>query len=100
MTDLVEERLARVGRVTVIDVHSYPSQRLPYELGGVQRPSVCLGTDPYHTPQWLLSRARETFSACGDVAENTPFAGCYVPLRHFEKDRRVSALMVEIRRDI
>jgi N-formylglutamate amidohydrolase len=100
MTAVVEERLARVGRVAIIDVHSYPSQRLPYELGGEQRPSVCLGTDPFHTPPWLLAKAREMFAACGDLGENTPFAGCYVPLGHFEKDPRVSALMVEIRRDI
>jgi len=31
---------------------------------------------------------------------NTPFAGCYVPLKHHGKEPRVSALMVEIRRDI
>jgi hypothetical protein len=34
---------------TVIDVHSYPSVRLPYERGGDERPAVCFGADDAHT---------------------------------------------------
>ena len=100
MTDLVDERLAATGRVTIIDVHSYPSHRLPYEIGAQRRPAICLGTHPFHTPGRLLAAALEVFAACGDVDENTPFDGCYVPVNHFGTDARVSALMVEIRRDI
>jgi N-formylglutamate amidohydrolase len=95
--DLVDARLAANGRATIIDVHSYPSTRLPYEVGRQQRPAVCLGTHPAHTPAWLLTAAKEAFG--GDVGENTPFEGCYVPLKHFGTDERVTALMVEIRRD-
>jgi len=100
MTDLVDSRLAATGRATIIDVHSYPSRRLPYELGGELRPDVCLGTDTNHTPDWLLDCGREAFASCGSIAVNTPFAGCYVPLNHLGKEPRVSALMVEIRRDL
>jgi N-formylglutamate amidohydrolase len=100
MTDLVEERLAAAGRVTIIDVHSFPSQRLPYEIGAEGRPAICLGTHPYHTPTRLSVAAREVFAACGDVDENAPFDGCYVPSTHFGTNARVSALMVEIRRDL
>ncbi len=100
MTDLVDARLAATGRVTVIDVHSYPSQRLPYEVGGKVRPAVCLGTHSFHTADWLLDAGREAFASGGSIAVNTPFAGCYVPLKHHGKEPRVSALMVEIRRDI
>lgn len=99
ITELVDDRLATLGRATIIDVHSYPSVRLPYEIGGAARPAVCLGTDPDHTPGWLLSAGQEAFAGCGDVAVDTPFAGCYVPLRHHGRDRRVRGLMVEIRRD-
>ncbi|MFD0970692.1 N-formylglutamate amidohydrolase [Plantactinospora endophytica] len=97
--DLVDARLAARGRVTILDVHSYPSRRLPYEIGGADRPAVCLGTDPAHTPDWLLAAGRAAFAGCGGTAVDTPFAGCYVPLRHYGRDRRVTALMVEIRRD-
>jgi N-formylglutamate amidohydrolase len=31
---------------------------------------------------------------------NSPFAGTYVPLKHYGKDPRVSALMIKIRRDV
>ncbi|MFY1691286.1 N-formylglutamate amidohydrolase [Plantactinospora sp. WMMB782] len=99
VTDLVDARLAVRGRVTVLDVHSYPSRRLPYEIGGTGRPPVCLGTDPVHTPDWLREAGRAAFAGCGGTGLDTPFAGCYVPLRHYGRDRRVTALMVEIRRD-
>ncbi|MFI9778338.1 N-formylglutamate amidohydrolase [Streptomyces sp. NPDC051956] len=101
MTDAVEDRLAAAGRVVIVDVHSYPSRALPYELHGAgPRPHVCLGTDPFHTPDALLAQARAAFGGLGGIALDTPFAGTYVPLRHYGKDPRVSALMIELRRDI
>jgi N-formylglutamate deformylase len=100
MTDLVENRLAETGRAVIIDVHSYPSQALPYELHGTDvRPAVCLGTDAFHTPGALVDAARAAFGGCGETALNSPFSGCYVPLRHYGVNREVSALMIEIRRD-
>jgi N-formylglutamate amidohydrolase len=82
-TDLVDERLDLLGEVVIIDVHSYPSQRLPYERGGTARPEICIGTDDTHTPLWLRTVARGAFSDAPRSAENTPFAGCYVPLKHY-----------------
>ena len=100
LTDVVEERLAATGRAVIIDVHSYPSRALPYELHAADaRPAVCLGTDDLHTPGRLLDAARAAFGECGEIALNTPFSGCYVPLRHYRSRREVSALMIEIRRD-
>lgn len=100
MTSTVDARLAATGRAVVIDVHSYPSRSLPYELHADRpRPAVCLGTDPFHTPPGLLAAARDAFSAAGTVAENAPFGGCYVPLKHYRRDPAVTAIMVEIRRD-
>ncbi|MEV5612715.1 N-formylglutamate amidohydrolase [Streptomyces sp. NPDC052225] len=101
MTRAVDDRLAATGRAVIIDVHSYPSRALPYELHGDDpRPPVCLGTDPFHTPDALLAAAREAFAPLGESALNTPFAGTYVPLRHYGRDARVSALMLEVRRDV
>ncbi|MFD4789703.1 N-formylglutamate amidohydrolase [Streptomyces sp. NPDC058459] len=100
ITDAVTERLAATGRVVVIDVHSYPSRPLPYELhGGGPRPAVCLGTDAFHTPPGLTAAARSAFSPYGKTGLDSPFAGTYVPLAHYGRERRVSALMVELRRD-
>ncbi|MFK4100441.1 N-formylglutamate amidohydrolase [Streptomyces sp. NPDC019531] len=99
MTEAVAQRLDAVGRAVIIDVHSYPSTPLPYELHGEgPRPPVCLGTDSFHTPPELVAAAREAF-ASGEVGLDSPFSGTYVPLEFHCRDPRVSALMVEMRRN-
>ncbi|MFG2997452.1 N-formylglutamate amidohydrolase [Streptomyces sp. NPDC048340] len=101
MTRAVQDRLEAVGRAVIIDVHSYPTEPLPYELhGGGPRPPICLGTDPFHTPAALLAAAGTAFAGFGGTGLDSPFAGTYVPLEHYGKDERVGALMVEIRRDV
>ncbi|MDF6017719.1 N-formylglutamate amidohydrolase [Streptomyces sp. JH34] len=101
MTAAVDDRLAATGRAVVIDVHSYPSRALPYELHGTgPRPPVCLGTDGFHTPPGLLALAEAAFSGFGGTGLDSPFSGTYVPLKHYEADSRVGALMIEIRRDL
>ncbi|MEV5319334.1 N-formylglutamate amidohydrolase [Streptomyces sp. NPDC052687] len=98
MTEAVAARLAATGRAVIIDVHSYPTERLPYELhGDGPRPPVCLGTDAFHTPPELLAAARAAFGE--QTGLDSPFSGTYVPLEFHGTDPRVSALMVEIRRD-
>jgi len=100
MTEAVADRLAAAGRVVIIDVHSYPTAALPYELHGEgPRPPVCLGTDSFHTPPALLDAARDAFAGCGETGLDSPFGGAYVPLDFHGREPRVSALMVEIRRD-
>ncbi|WP_327592418.1 N-formylglutamate amidohydrolase [Streptomyces chartreusis] len=100
MTDAVAGRLAATGRAVIIDVHSYPAERLPYELHGEgPRPPICLGTDSFHPPAKLLAAAREAFAECGEIGLDSPFSGAYVPLDFYGTEPRVSALMVEIRRD-
>ncbi|OJY46886.1 N-formylglutamate amidohydrolase [Pseudonocardia sp. 73-21] len=97
----VRGRLAVTGRAVLLDVHSYPREPLPYELHAEgPRPAICLGTDAFHTPSWLVEAAREAFSPLGTVELNTPFAGTYVPLAHFRAEERVASLMLEIRRDV
>ncbi|NWF29450.1 N-formylglutamate amidohydrolase [Streptomyces sp. PKU-EA00015] len=101
MTAAVDARLAAAGRAVVVDVHSYPTEPLPYELhGDGPRPPICLGTDPVHTPARLLDAARTAFAGFGGTGTDSPFAGTYVPLKHYGRDERVSALMIEIRRDV
>jgi N-formylglutamate deformylase len=100
MTEAVAGHLARTGQAVIIDVHSYPTARLPYELhGDGPRPPVCVGTDAFHTPPELIARAREAFTHIGGVGIDSPFSGTYVPLEFYGKEPRVTALMVEIRRD-
>ncbi|MGW7380966.1 N-formylglutamate amidohydrolase [Streptomyces sp. NPDC054794] len=100
MTEAVADRLAATGRAVVIDVHSYPTKGLPYELhGSGPRPPVCLGTDAFHTPPELTELARQAFAGCGETGLDSPFSGTYVPLEFYGREPRVGALMIEIRRD-
>ena len=87
--------VAGLGAAVLLDVHSYPREPLPYERHtDGPRPQVCLGTDPVHTPSWLVTAAREAFAGF-DVALDSPFSGAYVPA-----GRPAAALMIEIRRDV
>ena len=100
VANLVDGRVEAMGHAVILDVHSYPSRALPYELHATgNRPATCLGVDSFHTPDWLLAAARKAFSQVGDIDVNSPFSGTYVPLRHYRGVEGVTALMVEIRRD-
>lgn len=86
----------------VIDCHSFPSRPLPYETyQSTERPDVCIGSDDYHTPRWLVDLATSLAADVGfSVAVNRPFAGALVPFEHFNKDRSVSGIMLELNRQI
>ena len=90
------------GHCTILDMHSFPSRPLPYELDQVRdRPDICLGTDEFHTPEWMADELMQRFSAEGlSVAMNRPFSGALVPLRFFRNDNRVKSVMVEVNRQL
>jgi N-formylglutamate deformylase len=101
VTEVATQLLAVHGRLTIVDLHSYPSVRLPYELHHGPRPELCVGTDRFHTPAWLRSLVTEVAAAHHlDVGLDTPFAGAYVPEVHHGRDRRLSSVMLELRRDL
>jgi N-formylglutamate deformylase len=51
LTEALDGALADQGRCLVIDVHSFAARPLPHEPDqDPERPEVCLGTDPFHTP--------------------------------------------------
>jgi N-formylglutamate deformylase len=101
VANLVDERLSATGRAVLIDLHSYPVRALPYERHQEdRRPPVCIGVDVDHTPSALAERAALACSVIGQVVVNEPFAGTYIPLRHFGRDNRVTSVMVELRRDM
>ncbi len=99
-TDLVAKLLAQHNTVFIIDVHSYRVNQHPNAVNhGQARPPICLGTDSFHTPIWLAQLAKDCFSTVGEVIENQPYAGTYVPLDFYEKDPRVLSVMLECRAD-
>ncbi len=97
----VSDAVERHGRCLVIDCHSFPATALPYELAdpAVDRPDICIGTDAFHTSPELASAFVTAFQREGwSVSLNKPFAGALVPISRYQRDSRVSAVMVEVNR--
>jgi predicted N-formylglutamate amidohydrolase len=100
LEELVTTRIQDVGELTIIDVHSYrPEQHENAVNHGQQRPAMCIGTDQFHTPPELKEAAQLSFSLLGDVYENEPYAGTYVPLKYYGVENRVRSIMMETRAD-
>jgi N-formylglutamate amidohydrolase len=96
----VDDALEQFNKCMIIDLHSYPRLKLPYEPSDGVRPELCIGTDNFHTPDNLVSEITSIASKYKlDVTLNTPFAGTLVPLKHYGKEPRVNSVMLEIRRD-
>ena len=102
LTGAVDKALNEFRRALVIDVHSFPSLPLPYETDlTAYRPEICIGSDSYHSPGEVVDELSRSFELHGfEVGINTPFAGAIVPAKHYNKDERVQAVMIEIRRDL
>jgi len=96
----VAEVLDQHNRCLIVDLHSFPSRPLPYELDQApDRPDICIGTNEYHTLVWLVDLAVKYFTSKGlEVKLNRPFAGSFVPSDFYRKDRRVASIMVEVNR--
>lgn len=102
LTSKVELAIKRFGKCLVIDCHSFPSTPLPYEpVQCRDRPQFCIGTDPFHTPWPLGDHLMLTLQNAGfSTRKNSPFEGALVPSKFYKQDKRVSAVMIEVRRDI
>jgi N-formylglutamate amidohydrolase len=100
-TDLVQRTVDAHGRAIIVDVHSYPTSPLPYEVHADEpRPQLDVGADDTHTSPELLAAVREAFGHLA-VGVNESFHGTYVPLRFYDaRDARVQSVMLEIRRDV
>lgn len=101
----VGRTLARHGRCLLIDCHSFASRPLPHEpCQAPERPDICIGTDPFHTPPGLAQRIATLLEDQHglvrplSVAIDRPFAGALVPDPFHQSDRRVAALMIEVNR--
>jgi N-formylglutamate deformylase len=98
----VSHSLMGQGAALLLDCHSFPSRPLPCDLVQARhRPEVCIGTDGFHTPLWLVDTLVHAFRQEGlSVALNRPYTGTLVPLGYWKKDPRVLSAMIELRRDL
>jgi N-formylglutamate amidohydrolase len=100
LTERVAAALAAHGMALIIDAHSFPDQPLPMELDQrPDRPDICIGTDPFHTPAALVERLVAACDALGwSVQVDAPYAGAMVPGRFFGRDPRVQSVLIEVNR--
>ena len=100
LSDLVAQRFAALGEVTLVDVHSYRVNQHPNAINhGQLRPPICIGADSFHTPEWLIEAAQSAFSIIGENYINQPYSGTYVPLSFYEKESKITSVMMETRAD-
>jgi len=102
MTKLVATRMTQFGRCLILDCHSFPSKPLKYELDQeMSRPEICFGTDDFLTPAKIVDSLVSICRIHGLKYElNKPYAGTYVPMLYSGGDKRMSSVMIEVRRDI
>ena len=99
LTNYTEEAIAGHKCALLIDCHSFSNS--PYECDlnyACDRPDICLGTDPEHTPKELREMLTSYFEDLNySVKENYPFSGTIIP-NGYENNRKLYSIMIEINR--
>lgn len=99
LTNYTEEAIAGHKCALLIDCHSFSNS--PYECDlnyACDRPDICLGTDPEHTPKELREMLTSYFENLNySVKENYPFSGTIIP-NGYENNRKLYSIMIEINR--
>jgi N-formylglutamate amidohydrolase len=100
LDDVVKNHLERTKSCLILDCHSFPSS--PFNCALVQdynTPDFNIGTDPYHTPSYLIEASQEFFKTRGlSLGVDTPYSGSIVPMEYYQKDKRVTSIMLEVNR--
>lgn len=102
LLSMVEDKLAKLGFATIIDCHSFSDTPFQSDLDQTTpRPDVCIGTDPFHTPEFLINLIQKGFENHGySVKINAPYSGTIVPLNHHNKTKEVQSVMIELNRKL
>ena len=102
LNDAVNFQLEQFSQATIIDCHSFPNIPLERSLDkNLERPDFNIGTDSFHTPQKLIDVSVDFFKKAGySLGINRPYSGSIVPLMHYQKNRNVQTIMLEINRKL
>jgi N-formylglutamate amidohydrolase len=66
-----------------------------------ERPDFSIGTDDFHTPNLLKLVSIEFFKQHGySLGVDYPYSGSIVPMEHYQKNRAVGTIMLEINRKL
>lgn len=100
LAKMAEDRMRVFGCCLIVDVHSFSPTALPYEPNQKDnRPDICIGTDNYHTPDYLKSFTQLFFSDQGYLtACDDPYSGAITPLGMYKREPRLASIMIEMNR--
>jgi N-formylglutamate amidohydrolase len=102
LTQTVDDVIADGKNCIIVDCHSFSSRPLLHEPDQEPiRPDICIGTDDWHTPARLRNELVAAASNAGfSVLVDRPFAGALVPAKHYRREPKVQAIMIEINRSL
>ncbi len=100
LNDAVKDHLKQTQSCIILDCHSFPSSPLTRALiQNRNTPDFNIGTDPYHTPSNLIEASQDFFKSRGlSLGVDTPYSGSIVPMEYYQKEPRVSSIMLEVNR--
>lgn len=97
----VKSHLLEQDSCLIVDCHSFSDKPFQRDLIKGKRPDICIGTDEYHTPRDLITLTENFFKEHGYTCKiNSPYSGSIVPIKYYNKDKRVRSIMIEINRKL
>lgn len=99
---VVKLSLEQTKSCLILDCHSFPSYPLNRALVRDEiRPDFNIGTDSYHTPKFIIDESINYFETKGyTLGIDTPYSGSIVPMEYYQKDQRVTSIMLEVNRGL
>lgn len=100
LTTKVEEQLKINGECLIIDCHSFPSTPLLKAINqNKNTPDFNIGTDSFHTPKKYIEASITYFENLGfSLGVDWPYSGSIVPMKYYQKDKKVTSIMLEVNR--
>jgi N-formylglutamate amidohydrolase len=102
LNEAVNSQLKQFNQALIIDCHSFPNVPLQRSLDkNPDRPDFNIGTDSFHTPIRLIEISIAFFKKEGySLGIDWPYKGSIVPLEHYNKNKNVQSIMLEINRKL
>ena len=102
LSKAVKTSLEQTKSCLILDCHSFPSSPLTRAIIRDEiRPDFNIGTDIYHTPKHIVDESINYFESNGyTLGIDTPYSGSIVPMEYYQKDPRVTSIMLEVNRGL
>lgn len=102
LTAAVDNQLTSENCSLIVDCHSFPYTPLLKAVNQEKNtPDFNIGTDTYHTPQKYIEASIDYFkSKIYTLGIDWPYSGSIVPMKYYQKDKRVNSIMLEINRKL